>query len=59
MQEATGQMEPLWHHVKRESTAEKPGRMQIQAVEQMGKMREVVTIVQQSWNVTARDSAAM
>ena len=59
MQEATGEMEPLWHRVKRESTPEKPGRMQIQAGEYLGKMGEVVMTVQQSWDPTAHDTAVM
>lgn len=44
---------------KGKAAAEKRGRMPIQAGEQLGKMREVVKRVRQSWKISVRDIAVM
>lgn len=42
---------------KGKAAAEKPGRMLIQAGEQLGKMREVVKSTRRSWKISVRDTA--
>lgn len=44
---------------KGKAAAEKQGRMLIQAGEQLGKMREVVKRVRQSWKISVHDIAVM